>query len=166
MPAEQIASKILPDNVQLLYNFAENQMASKSLEPRRSELYKRIVRLLEESQDWHKNSLVILSEVQENLGDLPGAIETEKLLISLNPDILGFRHRLVNLIIKRCEEIMEGTDTLQDRQKELLDTIAAGKNAWDDLKRKDRAEKRQTKIKKDRKRLNEISEEARKLYRD
>ncbi|MCP4479653.1 MAG: hypothetical protein GY818_16335, partial [Planctomycetaceae bacterium] len=163
LSADKIADKILPDNVSLLYNFAENQMASKSLESRRPELYRRILGLLDESPDWGRKPLVIKSEVQQKLGNLQGAIETQRLLISLHPNKSGYRHRLVNLILKRCEEIIEDTQAPQAKQEELLKTIAAAKKAWDDLKRKDKAETNQAKIRKYRARLTQLSERARQL---
>ena len=163
LSADKIADKILPDNVSLLYNFAENQMASKSLESRRPELYRRILGLLDESPDWGRKPLVIKSEVQQKLGNLQGAIETQRLLISLHPSKSGYRHRLVNLILKRCEEIIEDTQAPQAKQEELLKTIAAAKKAWDDLKRKDKAETNQAKIREYRARLTQLSERARQL---
>ncbi|MDG2102417.1 MAG: O-antigen ligase family protein [Pirellulaceae bacterium] len=161
LPADRIANEILPDNVQLLYNFAENQMASKSLEPRRPELYRRIVALLEESQNRDRKSLVIKSEVQENLGDLQGAIKTQQLLVNNFRNIVGFKYRLTNLIFKRCEEIMERPEASQNWREELEERIDQAKEALDNLKRKDKNKEYQAEIRKALLRHKQITEKAR-----
>jgi len=161
LPVDRIANEILPDNVQLLYNFAENQMASKSLEPRRPELYRRIVALLEESQNRDRKSLVIKSEVQENLGDLQGAIKTQQLLVNNFRNIVGFKYRLTNLIFKRCEEIMERPEASQNWREELEERIDQAKEALDNLKRKDKNKEYQAEIRKALLRHKQITEKAR-----
>ena len=98
LPAERIERDILPENPFLLHSFANVYMNSESKEPLKLALYERVENLLEKDQRWDRKSLKIKSEVEEELGKLDEAIETQSLAKDMFPLVSSIRERLALLL--------------------------------------------------------------------
>lgn len=120
LPADKIASDILPDNPHMLFNFAKKYMTSKSAEPSRLKLFERVLDLLNEGQQWDRKSLTVKTEVQERLGDMEGAIKTLQLSIDLNPGSTALQYQLSQLLIRnnQLDEAMAVARSLVQRDRE------------------------------------------------
>ena len=154
---EMIAQEILPDQIKLLFDFAENQMTSESLQSERSDLYRRIKLLSDQRENLDRKSLEIKSEVEEKLGKRGAAIKTRQILVAISPDRIGNRFRLVNLMLDNCEFMINEFDGSQLELNKIKDALSATKKAWDDLKRKANQQKSQERLLKARKRLSELT---------
>ena len=100
LPAQRIVDEILPDDPLVLYTFANRYMASKSMEPVKFDVFRRVINLLDEAPQWDRRSLGIKAEIQEELSDYEGAIKTRQLAVDLNPSVLALRYKLARLMIK------------------------------------------------------------------
>ena len=95
---ERIIREVLPDDAFMLFNFAFNYLNAQSAQPLRIETYRKARRLLEEEYRDDRKSLMVLSDIQNGLGDVNAAIETLQLAIELNPEHQQLRIKLIQLL--------------------------------------------------------------------
>lgn len=109
LSAERVLSEVLPDDAFMLNDFAINYLTAKSTQSLRIETLHRARLILEEEPREDRKSLVLLSDLQNRLGDAESAIETLKLAADRNPDVQQIRIKLVHLLAdnRRYDEALE-----------------------------------------------------------
>ncbi len=98
LSGERIIRDVLPDNAFMLFDFASNHLDTQSAQPLRIETYRRARALLESEYRDDRKSLVVLSDIQRELGDLDAAIKTLRLAVDLNQEHQQLRIKLVQLL--------------------------------------------------------------------
>jgi tetratricopeptide (TPR) repeat protein len=119
LPAEKIANEILPpDDPIMLYQFALKYMAAKSMDSLRLEVFERVLEHFEEAEPWDRKSLEKMSDVQERLGDIDAAIETQKRACDLFPALSQVQLRLAKLYERRGkpEDLEAALERVRDLQ--------------------------------------------------
>jgi predicted Zn-dependent protease len=91
-------NEVLPADAFVLHDYAVNYLTTQSLQPLRLEAMRRAGELLQEAGSDDRKSLLVLSEIQIELGDRAGAIETLRLAADLNRDAQHIRIMLVELL--------------------------------------------------------------------
>jgi tetratricopeptide (TPR) repeat protein len=96
---ERIVAKVLPDDAFILFDFATNELVGESAQSLRIDTLQRAKSLLEEENQDDRKSLVVLSDIELELGNTEAALTILKRAVELNPELQQIRTKLVHLLV-------------------------------------------------------------------
>jgi tetratricopeptide (TPR) repeat protein len=138
VPAERIVRDVLPDDPFMLYDYARTWLTGEPEKPLQREAYARAEELLLNSGEDDRRSLVVLSDVQVELGKAEAALETLRSAVDLNPELEQIRLKLVNLLAD------------QEKYDEALEELARVRRMGEDRPTLEALQKRLEKLRDDR----------------